>query len=330
MPSEYLHVVGVYSNPRRYASRIRLLHEWIEHMLDSGVSLTVVEHAFGDRPYELPPSSDVIDIVQVRGGAEHELWLKEGLVNMGFARLPDNAKYLCWEDADIRHVDKNWAAETIEMLQHHRVGQTWSHSMDLGPRNECVKNEWGSDVDRSFSAAWLAGDVEMLPEAYSRALLANKSEKDWRQHVGYSWAIRRDALRGLGRLLDWMVTGSADYYMALGFCGKLRGLTTKDVAGDKLSAGCIRRLREFAARCELYIKQDIGYVPGTILHGWHGPKRSRQYIDRKDILVESKFDPDTDITYDVHGLPTLVGDNRLLRDGLRRYGMQRNEDSVDL
>ncbi|ACB95330.1 hypothetical protein [Beijerinckia indica] len=342
MHSNLLHVVGVYSNARRYQSRIRLLREWIGHMLDSGVQLTVVEHAFGERAYELDPNDSTlrhVKIVQVRGGPEQELWLKEGLVNLGIGHLPEDAKYICWEDADIRHVRADWASETVHMLQHYRVGQTWSHSMDLGPNGECLTNEWGHDIDRSFCAAWLAGDVDMPEEAYgekrqSRALLTTgKGKKDWRQHYGYSWAIRRDALRGIGRLIDWMVTGSADYHMALGFCGKLDSITEKELNDQRatpLSAGYIRRLREFARRCELSVKQDIGCVSGTVLHGFHGPKKNRFYISRKDILIESGFDPDIDLTQDVHGLPVLVGDNRILRDGLRRYHVQRNEDSIEV
>ena len=80
----------------------------------------------------------------------------------------------------------------------------------------------------------------------------------------------------------------------------------------------------------MHVRQDIGCVPGTILHGFHGSKKNRVYLSRKDILVESKFDPDRDLTYDWQGIPSLKGDNRLLRDGLRRLMVIRNEDSIDL
>ena len=341
MRADLLHVVGVYSNPRRFASRLRLAREWIEHMHESGVRLILVQHAFGERPYDFDADDPLlrgVNLVSLRGGPEHELWLKEGLVNAGFARVPEEAKYLCWEDADVRHVRSDWAAETVHMLQHYRVGQTWAQTIDLGPQGEVMTNEWGHDVDRSFCAAWLAGDIDEPTDGYgqpqSRALFARRTgEKDWRQHYGYSWAIRRDALKGLGRLLDWMVTGSADYHMALGFCGKLRSVTERELADHRekgLSHGYVRRLREFAQRCEEHIRQDIGCVPGTLIHGFHGPKKNRFYIGRKDILIESGFDPDVDLAADVNGLPTLVTDNRLLRDGLRRYNVQRNEDQNTL
>ena len=334
-----LYVVGVYSNPRRWASRERLFLEWVDRTLATpNVHLTVVEHAFGERPFLFPSGAPrSFDLVQFRGGPEHELWLKEGLVNAGLSsviRTYPSARYLCWEDADIMHVDQNWAGATIDMLQHHRVGQTWTHSLDLDPSYSIATNEHGNDVDRSFSAAWIAGDISLPKDmAQSRALLTNTDVKDWRQHYGYSWAIRVDALTGLGRLIDWMVTGSADYHMCMGFSGKMLSITDRELADGRdkpLSAGYLRRLREFGVRCEEHILQDIGVVSGTILHHWHGRKKQRAYIGRKDIIIESGFDPDVDLAYDVHGLPVLVTDNRLLRDGLRRYFYVRNEDSVDL
>ena len=145
-------------------------------------------------------------------------------------------------------------------------------------------------------------------------------KSDRRQHFGYSWAARRDVLQGIGGFMDWLVTGSADYHMALAFAG----LTSR--IGEESSAGYRRRIREFAARCNEFVKQDVGVVPGAILAHYHGPKAKRFYISRHAVMTSSGFDPDRDVSYGVDGLPHLVGDNRVLRDGLRRYFMRRNEE----
>ncbi|WP_280525997.1 hypothetical protein [Methylobacterium soli] len=42
-----------------------------------------------------------------------------------------------------------------------------------------------------------------------------------------------------------------------------------------MSFSYIRRLREFAARCDQRIRQDISCVTGTLLHGWHSSKKDR-------------------------------------------------------
>jgi len=331
--ADLLHVVLVYSNPRRFAARTRLLLQTIEYMRQSGVRLTLVEHAFGDRAWQFEQGMsylDEVNLVQVRGGADQELWIKEALIKIGVRSLPHDWQYLCWADADVSFVRKDWAAETVHMLQHHRVLQPWSHSIDLGPNGEVMRNEWGNDADRSFAAAWVAGDVDVPDDAYgaprglSRAMLKNRAKKDWRSHFGYAWAIRRAAWDGIGGLPDWLITGSADYHTALAFAGKM------DKSEAYISSGATRRLTEFARRCNEHIRQDIGVVPGTLIHGFHANKVQRGYLTRKEILIESSFDPDMHLTYDWQGIPSLCGDNRLLRDGLRRMFTSRNEDDIRL
>lgn len=339
MRADQLHVIGAYSNPRRYQVRPKLLRPWVEHMLDSGVTLTLVVHNFGERdcdfdPHEFPG----VKMIELRGGPEHELWLQYALYNHGlYAAMNAGAKYLCFQDTDIRFTRKDWAAETLHMLQHHPVGQTWTTSADLGPDGSVIPNEWGNWVDRSFCAAWKAGDVEITDGPYAqpvtKAMIAADRKRDWRQHTGYSWAIRADALKKLGRLPDWLIVGSSDWHMALGFAGKLRQMVhdaIRDGGEQKYSPGYYRKLLQFAALCDEHIRQDIGVVPGHVLHGWHGPKRNRFYGAREQILTEAHFDPERDIIYDGQGLPSLCTDNRPLRDGLRRYNGLRNEDSIDV
>jgi hypothetical protein len=334
LQSSDLHVVAGYSNHRRYQVRPRLLKLWLQHMLDSGVTLTVVQHTLGDRAHDLDPDKDPnlkhVNLVSLRGGPEQEIWLQHALYNVGFSRLPEDAKFVAWQDTDLFYIRDDWPLETLHMLQHHRIGQTWTHSVDLDPNGNVIANEWDNLIDRSFCAAWHRGDVEPLT---TRAMLGAGSTTDWRRHTGFGWAIRRDILRGLGRLIDWLVAGSGDYHMALGFCGQLRALVAKALRegwDKKYSAAYYRKLLEWADRCDEWVRQDIGVVDGTILHSWHGSKKNRYYGAREEILTEAHFDPDRDIGYDVHGVPMLVGDNRALRDGLRRYGRMRQEDSVDI
>lgn len=334
MRSDLLHVVGVYFNPRRNPFFAPLARKWIAYKLECGVRLTVVEYAFGERPFEFNPAEfPGVDFVQIRGGLNSEgfeLWLKEALIRIGFQdilRRDPDAKYLSWEDMDIFHADRNYAVETVHMLQHHAVGQTWVNSIDLDANGDAMPDEWGNAVNRSFSASWLAGDaVGWSPkgEAYNASLSSSlrdpNRKRDPRQHYGYSWAIRRDVLSGIGGLIDWLVTGSADYHMALGFAGVLDKTADPDA-----TPGYRRRMLEFARRCDLTVKQNIGCVPGIIHAGYHGPKVNRHYLTRPAILKESRYDPDVDLAFDINGLPMLIGDNRVLRDGLARMFMRRNE-----
>ena len=220
MRADLLHAVSCYFNARRNPYLLLNAKTWLERTQDSGVHVTFVEHQIGDRPFEFTHEKyPHVNLIQLRGTDAHELWLKEALTKAGMARLPQDAKYVCWEDADVEHALPAWAAETVQMLQNHRVGQTWSHAIDFGPQGEVMRNEWGNDADRSFSAAFLAGDLPtpvgnvLIPEAvckaspvegYGSGSCGGKAEykRDFRQHFGYSWAARREVLQGIGGLMD--------------------------------------------------------------------------------------------------------------------------------
>jgi hypothetical protein len=79
-----------------------------------------------------------------------------------------------------------------------------------------------------------------------------------------------------------------------------------------------------------YVKHNVGYVPGTLIHFWHGKKKTRNYWGRWDVLVENKFDPDCDLKRDTQGIFQLTDRNYELRDGIRAYFRARSEDSIDL
>src|SRR5438309_37497 len=110
MRSDLLHVVTAISNPVRYKSRYRLYHEFEKHMLDSGVKLWTIEMAFGDRPFEVTQAGNPQHF-QVRGWTE--VWHKENLLNLAIARLPADAEYIAWVDADVQFTRKDWAEETV-------------------------------------------------------------------------------------------------------------------------------------------------------------------------------------------------------------------------
>jgi hypothetical protein len=80
----------------------------------------------------------------------------------------------------------------------------------------------------------------------------------------------------------------------------------------------------------LKARTNLGYVRGSLLHHWHGPKAARKYVERWSIVVDNDFNPDTDLAYDSQGLLYLSNPNKTkLRDDLRAYFRQRNEDSRD-
>jgi hypothetical protein len=90
-----------------------------------------------------------------------------------------------------------------------------------------------------------------------------------------------------------------------------------------------RKLLQWQDRVERTIQRNVGYVKGTIIHGWHGNFKDRRYRERWDILSTCGYDPDVDIKRDWQGLYTFDKVKPKLRDLLKHYFLQRNEDSTD-
>lgn len=122
---------------------------------------------------------------------------------------------------------------------------------------------------------------------------------------------------------------AGDRHMALFYIGKGQASLNKNLHPHYHSM-----VADWEERAAKYVRRDMGYVPGTILHAWHGKKKDRKYAERWEILVENQYSPWRDLKPDWQGLYQLVdhGDRRSLqlRDDIRRYFRSRNEDSIDL
>ena len=325
-PNE-LHVVLPYSNHLRYQSRLKLFIECVEHLLNTGITLYVVELAHGDRRHvlQLPP-----EVIHIKLRARDVMWHKECQINVGLrTAIANGAKYLAWVDGDIQFSDPFWATETIEALQSFSVVQPWTNALDLDHRRNVVPDENKNILTESFCAVW----QRQLAEGIGYDLIADKTEMKGytsRQrrfgHFGYAWACTTEAYLGFDGLLDWIITGAADYFMALAFAGLLGSIAAR--MDETAQPGYQRRLFEFQDRCDVAVKRNIGAVGGTILHGWHGPKTRRGYMTRPRILKESKFDPDHDLVLNINGLYRFARDNPKLRDGLLNYFSSREEDQL--
>lgn len=302
------HVITMISNTVRYQSRYRLYKEFAARMAAVGVNLWTVEVAFGERPFVVTdPSND--HHLQLR--SLNELWHKERALNLLIQRITQVCpgwKYVAWIDADIDFYSPHWISETVHMLQHYEVVQMFQNAVDLGPNGETLH------VHNGFAFSYRTG--REFKQGYS----------NW--HPGFAWAMTREAYDKVP-ILDFAILGSADRHMAGAWIGRVEETVSKEMSGPYL-----RELQEYQSQCERWIRRDIGYVPGTILHYWHGRKRDRRYQDRWRILTELQFDPDRDIRADSYGLWQLVdhGDKRSieLRDRIRDYFRMRNEDSNDL
>lgn len=172
---------------------------------------------------------------------------------------------------------------------------------------------------QSFGYCYVHGVTPPPPEPYPYGKPGRPTVL-W--HPGYCWAYRREAIDALGSLVDTCILGSADHHMAHALIGQV-----ESTLGQPVQERFKFELRRWEARAESSIKRNIGYVPGTLLHYWHGSKVSRRYLDRWKILTETQFNPDEDLKRDAQGLWQITDRSIVLRDRLKAYGSQRNEDA---
>lgn len=307
MRADLLYVVTAIANPVRWESRIRLARDFISHMLDSGVHLTLVECAYGERPFDL---ADTPHINHVGVRSRSLVWNKECLLNLGAQRTPA-AKYLGFIDADIRFRQPAWAAETVQALQQYDVVQPWSDCYDLGPKDEHLQTH------RSFCRLW----------ADRKPIVQGPNAVGYHQfgHPGYAWAFTRQALDWLGGLIDTAAIGAADHHMALALIGRVN-----DSAPANVSEGYKQPLRRWESYAMQHIAGNISYVPGTIEHLWHGSKELRKYVDRWSILTNNHFDPSSDLKRNTFGVIELAGNKPGLRRDMDWYFRSRNEDANNM
>jgi hypothetical protein len=294
-----LYVIAVISNPAQYLTRYRLFNEFCDRMKkEERVHLMTIELQNGNREFQTD------SIIKLR--TKDEIWFKENLINIAVQHLPNDWEYMAWIDSDLEFQNKNWVYDTIEALQTYKVVQLFSHCIDLGIKHETLQ------VHTGFMYAYCNGE-EYKP--------ASKKYSGNYFHVGYAYAITRKAYDDIGGLLDFAILGSGDNHMCLAFVDKVDlSLNQKLHENYKLLALI------FQERCRKHIKKNVGFVHGTILHHFHGNKVDRKYVDRWQILVRNQFDPLRDIVKNSRGLWQLDDSKIQLRDDIRRYFRERNED----
>lgn len=306
MDAGLLWVIAVVSNPLKWQSRMRLYRQFCQHMLQSGVHLITVECVLRDRKHEL---ADIPGVKHIAVHHETLVWHKESLINIGLQALPRTAEYVAWIDADIHFRSPTWASDTVDLLQLFPIIQLWEHCYDLGPNDEHMA------VDTSFASF----------HRKKKPICPVWSPTYGLGHSGYGWAARREALAGIGGLLDFAALGSADHHMAMAFLGRIHETVKVD-----MNPAYHHALGAWQKQAQRFVGERIGYLPGTIEHQFHGMKKHRNYLQRWDVLRKHKFDPRTDLTYNLHGVIELTDDKPKLRHDMEIYFSQRCEDSTTL
>lgn len=303
-PAAGLWLLTTYFNPDRYRTK-RENYDRFRERIGDRLPLLTVECAFGDDPFELPPSPGV---VRVRG--RDVMWQKERLLNVALGHLPPSCAKVAWLDADVLFENGDWAAEAARRLDACPVVQLFDRAVRL-PRGRLADD--GSGEAYAGFAAVAARDPHRLLAGDFAA----------HGHTGFAWAARREALAGRG-FYDACIAGSGDHMMAHAFAGDWTS-----ACADRIIGPANKHRDYFTAWCkDVYrkVRANVGFVPGSVLHLWHGEVRDRRYVDRNRELANFGFDPTRDIRIGASGCWEWDSAKPALHDWARAYFGQRRED----
>jgi hypothetical protein len=95
------------------------------------------------------------------------------------------------------------------------------------------------------------------------------------------------------------------------------------------SAGLYSQFADFQRWCERarpYLEGAPRYVPGIVMHLWHGTVANRKYMERRQLLFENDFDPALDIGPTENGTWKWTTNKPRLHQALQQYFADRRED----
>lgn len=315
-----LYVVTPIFNPIRWRSRWRLYEDFKDMVVNAGhqAQLVTIEVAFGDRDFVVTTPNDPFNIQLRSDWPSTDLWIKENLINLAVSRLPADWKYVAWVDSDVLFARPDWADETVHQLQYYSFVQMWSQYQDLNSDGELIGTANGF-MDNYVSGRY---DFTKPPAA---GYYYPYGKPGYPGAPGLAWACRRDAWDAVGGLIDTAILGACDYYTVFALIGGVQRVIRKGYHKNFLDA-----MMSWQERAERLIRRNVGVVKGLALHYPHGPKKFRRYATRDQILIDCQFDPTHDLKRDRQGVYHLVDHGTLrdikLRDGIRAYFRQRNED----
>lgn len=246
------------------------------------------------------------------------LWVKENLINIGVASLPDDWKYASWIDRDILFTNTSWVEETIQQLEYNDLVQPWTSCVFLDKDHlpETITKHTESVVFAESFCSFFAKNT-MTTDNWHRATpstIGRLTTNVWGGHPGQAWAITREFYTKLGGLYDKGIVGGADSLILI---AKLKLKSTGMLAGIAEDA---------AEHIGKLTNARISSVRGLVCHYSHGEIEDRNYTHRHKILTNNQYSPETCLKYTSEGVLTYREQNTALEQEVYNYFKMRKED----
>ncbi|EQC34951.1 hypothetical protein SDRG_07749 [Saprolegnia diclina VS20] len=314
-----LHVILVYSNPQGFASRRKLLLQTHRHLLALQAALhgrDKLEIAVAQIAYD---SLDFVSLdvqgqydLTLRTPSVNAIWSKENLINLTvrniLQRTAHCAEYFAYVDADITFESPHVVTDTLDRLHPHAMLQLFETATLENPTPVVVKG-FGYQYHMNNKLASALKNV------------SNDHEEYW--HPGFAWALHRDVFLATGGLIERSY-GSADRHMAMAILGRAQDSIPTNYT---IAPAYSQMILDWQAVAMEYGVQ-LGYVPGSIFHSWHGSLVNRQYMGRWQTLAKHQFDPfeHLHVSPETGLLEWSAAASPELRDEVATYFSNRDED----
>ena len=283
LPGELWGVVAVF-NPAGYRNKLENFELASRRARSQGIKLLVIELEFGDSAHEVP--QELADRI-IRLRTSSVLWQKERLLNIAIDALPPECDKVAWIDGDLLFENDDWVAETTRLLETYCVVQPfdtacWLRKGELSAPPGAFQERGNSEGQSLYGMAYT---MTRVPDR--RAALLDYSVHG---HGGFAWAIRREILRTHG-LYDAQVLGNGDFVMSHAMYGDEDFWNGRNWQCNRLSDPVLRHIERWGRPFFDDVRGSVMYVPGRVLHLWHGDQKDRKYKGRLNILRETNFDP---------------------------------------
>jgi hypothetical protein len=306
-PSPGLTGITAFFNPTRSPLLLQNLIRFSRAVRAQGLPLTIVELAFGDLPYEV---DDSLGDRVIRRRSSTRLWQKERLINLALHELPAHCTSVAWLDGDVLFENDDWIAQAEERLRHCAAVQLFETACWL-PRDATTM------TGDARTTTGLAARLAQHPDR-GRALA-----EYFNGHTGFAWAARRDLLERHG-LYDRAIAGGGDMINAHVFAGDQEFLRGANLYTRMLTAPERQAIEAWGTPLHGDARGALSFVPGRLLHLWHGDIDRRRYHARLRILAEHDYDPARDVALDDGGCWTWNSDKPALHDAIAAYFDARN------
>lgn len=273
-----------------------------------GVNLVTIEGVIGEiGEFKVTDKHNNFDI-QVRG--DHLVWIKENLLNIAVSRLPETWRYFVWIDSDLEFLEEDWPYVILESFQKHDIIQPFKHIITLGPDNNQI-------LSHRFS--FLYSYVEKLP-------VDPKYNNIFHSQQGFAFGFSRKAYYSIDKIFDYSIVGDGDTIVAFSLINKVDNILLKGYHPNYL-----KKIFDYQKKVQNIAKFSLlGYSDLGMKHFFHGYYEDREYITRKSILINHKYDPENDIYYNSDGLLQIKEHKTAMILDIKKHFAVRSEDKINI